>query len=157
MFRWRGPVPWPAFRTPLSTNSRTTSAASFSRAARPEPTMTGTPVGRRILALANRCAPGLTLVAILALWEIACRVFDIPTFLLPSPSLIVTGALDQSWSTWAGHIWATVRVALMGYAMAIVISIPLAVMLATSAFLARTLYPLIVGIHSIPTVALTTI
>jgi NitT/TauT family transport system permease protein len=112
------------------------------------------PFRRRVVALLDRYAPGIAFVALIALWEIGCRVFRVPTFLLPSPSLIVAGAFEQSPAVWFGHIWATVRVALMGYAAAILISVPLAVALASSRLLSRTLYPLIVIVHSTPIVAI---
>jgi NitT/TauT family transport system permease protein len=112
------------------------------------------PLRRRIVALLDRYAPGIAFVALIALWEIGCRVFRVPTFLLPSPSLIVAGAFEQSPTVWLGHIWATVRVALMGYAAAILLSVPLAVALASSRLLSRTLYPLIVIVHSTPIVAI---
>jgi NitT/TauT family transport system permease protein len=133
-------------------NSPTTSAANSSAAVPPE-APAGKGLAKRALALANRFSAAIAFFVIIVGWEAACRVLMIPTFILPSPSLIVSGALDQAWSTWAGHIWATVRVALMGYALAIIVSIPLAVMLATSPFLERALYPLIIGIHSMPIVA----
>jgi NitT/TauT family transport system permease protein len=112
------------------------------------------PLRRRVVALLDRYAPGIAFVALIALWEIGCRVFRVPTFLLPSPSLIVAGAFEQSPTVWLGHIWATVRVALMGYAAAILLSVPLAVALASSRLLSRTLYPLIVIVHSTPIVAI---
>ena len=110
-------------------------------------------MSRRPVRLANRFAPTLTFIFVLAIWELGCRVFRVPTFLLPPPSLIVRGAFEQPASIWAGHVWATVRVAVMGYAAAIAISIPMAIALASSRALSRTLYPLIVVVHSMPIVA----
>jgi NitT/TauT family transport system permease protein len=109
---------------------------------------------RRVSALINRFSPALAFIGLLLVWEIGCRVFKVPAFLLPSPSMIVVGAQEQSLAIWGTHLWATLRVALMGYAMAIVISIPLAMMLASSKTLARTVYPLIVIVHSTPIVAI---
>jgi NitT/TauT family transport system permease protein len=62
--------------------------------------------------------------------------------------------MEQSFSIWAVNAWATLRVALMGYAAAIVFSIPIAVMLASSKVLSRTFYPMIVVVHSTPIVAI---
>jgi NitT/TauT family transport system permease protein len=53
-----------------------------------------------------------------------------------------------------GHIWATLRVALMGYLLAIAISVPLAVALASSRLLSRTLYPILIVVQSTPIVAI---
>jgi NitT/TauT family transport system permease protein len=77
----------------------------------------------------------------------------VPSFLLPAPSAIVTALLATPLPVWAGHVWATLRVALMGYALAIVVAVPLAIGLATSRFLSRTLYPILVVVQSTPIVA----
>ena len=106
------------------------------------------------LAMANRFAPAIAFVGLIAVWEAGCRLFNVPTFLLPSPSLILAGAQEQSIAIWTTHLWATIRVALMGYAAAVCISIPMAIALASSRTLARTLYPMIVVVHSTPIVAI---
>jgi len=115
------------------------------------------PEGRRgrplLLKLAASAAPALTMVVILIVWETACRLFALPEFLLPAPSAIAKAGFTMSAGEWAGHIVATVRVALLGYACSIAISLPLAVALAMSPMLSRTVYPILVVIHSTPIVA----
>lgn len=101
----------------------------------------------------DRLAPSLAFLALIAIWEVSCRFFAIPSFLLPSPSAIVISAFELPLSVWLGHIWATLRVALMGYIAAIIVSIPLAVALVNSRFLSRTLYPILVIVQSTPIVA----
>ena len=101
----------------------------------------------------DRLAPAAAFVGLIVIWEGACRLFAIPSFLLPSPSAIVQAGLEVSATQWLGHISATLRVALMGYAAAIAISIPLAVALVNSRFLSRTLYPILVIVQSTPIVA----
>jgi NitT/TauT family transport system permease protein len=139
--------------------SPTTSAAGFSPATPPDGAVKRAPgaanaLGRRVARFANRFAPGLAFVGLLVVWEAGCRIFKVPTFLLPSPSLIVQGMFQQPLPIWLGHIWATLRVSLMGYCAAILVSIPLAVALASSRLLTRTLYPMIVVVHSMPIVAI---
>lgn len=107
----------------------------------------------RLAPWMDRFAPALAFLALIAIWEASCRFFAIPSFLLPSPSAIVTSAFELPLSVWLGHIWATLRVALMGYVAAIVVSIPLAVALVNSRFLSRTLYPILVIVQSTPIVA----
>jgi NitT/TauT family transport system permease protein len=123
---------------------QTISVASSSPAPRPD---------RRILAALDRFAPALTFIALIAAWEASCRLFVIPSYLLPAPSAIAATAGDLELKVWLGHVWATLRVALMGYVAAILVSIPLAVGLATSRFLSRTLYPILVVVQSTPIVA----
>jgi NitT/TauT family transport system permease protein len=101
----------------------------------------------------DRLAPAAAFVGLVVILEGACRLFAIPSFLLPSPSAIVRAGLEVSATQWLGHISATLRVALMGYAAAIAISIPLAVALVNSRFLSRTLYPILVIVQSTPIVA----
>jgi NitT/TauT family transport system permease protein len=98
-------------------------------------------------------APGITMLAILLLWEVGCRVFKVPEFLLPAPSTIWKALFSMSLKEWGGHITGTLSVALIGYACSILISIPLGIALALSPLLSRTIYPLLVVVHSTPIVA----
>ncbi|HLG79484.1 MAG TPA: ABC transporter permease [Bradyrhizobium sp.] len=107
----------------------------------------------RLVILLDRFAPPLAFIALILVWEGAARLFAIPSFLLPAPSAILQAMLATPLPVWLGHIWATLRVALMGYALAIFVSIPLAVGLASSRLLSRTLYPMLVVVQSTPIVA----
>lgn len=97
--------------------------------------------------------PMLTLLALLALWEISCRLAEIPSYLLPSPSAIGQAFLEVEPSRWAEHLWSTLYIALLGFGASIVISIPLAICLVQSQYLRKTLYPALVVIQSTPIVA----
>jgi NitT/TauT family transport system permease protein len=106
-----------------------------------------------MLSLADRFAPSLALILVVALWELACRFLNVPAYLLPSPSQIVMALGDVSARTWLENIWATLRVVLMGFAISFAISIPLAIMIVKSRLLLRTVSPLLVIIQSTPIVA----
>jgi len=97
--------------------------------------------------------PGLTFLAVLLIWEFGTRVFQVPTYVLPAPSRIATGFDAVDPSRWFQHVWATLRVALLGFGVAFMISLPIAIGLAKSRFLSRALYPLLVVIQSVPVVA----
>lgn len=97
--------------------------------------------------------PLATFATLLILWELSVWVFSIPTFLLPSPTRILEGYGAIEPSRWAEHLWATLRVALVGYAVAIAISLPIAIGLAKSRLLSKAFYPLLVVIQSVPVVA----
>lgn len=101
----------------------------------------------------DRFAAPLTFLALFAAWEAGCILFDVPNFLLPRPSEIVEAGFAVDASIWFKHVWSTVRVAGMGYAAAILIGVPLAVALAMSKVMARTLYPVLVVVQSTPVVA----
>lgn len=107
----------------------------------------------RLGALLDRCAPVLAFATVLLVWETCCRFFAIPSFLLPAPSRILVDGLSVPLPLWLGHVWATFRVAMMGYLLAIAVAIPLAVGLASSRLMSRTLYPMLIVIQSTPIVA----
>jgi len=105
-------------------------------------------------SLLRRHAALLSFFVVLALWELACRLFKLPAFVLPAPSAIAAAAADLGSARWAEHAVATLQVALAGYAMAIAVGIPLAIALTSSPLLARILLPWLVVIQSTPIVAI---
>lgn len=131
-----------------------TSAISSSTVKRHDAMQRCTPIARlkHVLALPG-IATASALVGAVILWEAAARLLSIPTYLLPPPSAILGSFSSIGFVRWVGHIAATLRVALIGYAMSIVIAIPLAVVMMRSPFLSRTLYPLLVVVQSTPVVA----
>lgn len=143
--------------------SQTISAASSSPASSPEARPRGAPARATVRPLragagwlfwADRLTPAAAFVVLICVWEAACRFLAIPPYLLPAPSAIVVAGLKIPVTQWLDNITATLRVALMGYVVAIVISIPLAMALVSSRFLSRTLYPIIVIVQSTPIVAI---
>ncbi|HEY4251567.1 MAG TPA: ABC transporter permease [Roseomonas sp.] len=95
----------------------------------------------------------LTTIACFALWEGACRGFAIPEFLLPAPSAIAV-AIAGAWPAVLNHTLATLGTVLLGFAASILVSLPLAMAIASSTTIAAALYPLLVVTQSIPKVAL---
>ena len=108
---------------------------------------------KTIMSFLDRFAPVLAVIGVLALWQAGTWLFAVPSFLLPSPTRIVAAGFGVDPAVWIGHVWATLRVAVMGYVLAIVVAIPLAIGLAMSRLLSRTLYPMLVVIQSTPIVA----
>lgn len=92
-------------------------------------------------------------VAVLALWEIACRVFAIPSFVLPAPSAIVSAVVHMSPARWAEHAAATLSVAVAGYLLSIAVALPMAIGIVNSRLLSRLVMPWLVVIQSTPIVA----
>ena len=97
--------------------------------------------------------PLLTFAALLILWEVSARVFAIPSYILPAPTRVLQGFSAVEAGRWVEHVWATLRVALTGFAVAIAVSLPIAVGLAKSKLMSRALYPILVVIQSVPVVA----
>lgn len=95
----------------------------------------------------------VSLAGVILLWELTVRLLNIPSFLLPAPSSIFNSFSAIGLGRWSGHLWATLRVAMMGYGLSIIIAIPLAIVMMRSPLLSKTLYPLLVVIQSTPVVA----
>ena len=102
-----------------------------------------------MLARFNRSLPTLFLIGLLVFWELAVRILAVPDFLLPSPSSIVDKIFEiPDRLMW--HAWATLREVLIGFGIAAVGGIFIAVVIAHSRALSRTLYPVVV----VPTIAI---
>jgi NitT/TauT family transport system permease protein len=97
--------------------------------------------------------PALAIAALLGGWEVACRAARIPVWLLPAPSAIVR----ETWK-WADripmHAGVTLYETLGGFALSVLVGVPIAVGIVYSPFLRRVLYPLIVVLNSVPKIAL---
>ncbi|WP_229721775.1 ABC transporter permease [Marinobacterium nitratireducens] len=106
-----------------------------------------------VALLLSRQAPLLTLLSFLLAWEFGCRLGAVPEYLLPAPSVILAAFTDVEAVRWLGHLWSTLRVALLGFLISIAVSLPLAVGMVRSRYLSRTLYPALVVIQSTPIVA----
>ncbi|MFT4173467.1 MAG: ABC transporter permease [Rhodocyclaceae bacterium] len=105
-------------------------------------------------ALLDRFAPVLAFVLVLLLWEVGCRLFKVPVFVLPPPSAILVATTELGIGRWAEHVFATLNVAIVGYILAILLALPLAIAITGSRFLSRTLLPWLIVIQSTPIVAI---
>jgi NitT/TauT family transport system permease protein len=102
---------------------------------------------------ADSLLPLLTFVALVGLWWLATIVFDWETFIVPAPP-DVADALWENRELLPGEFWTTLAETLQGFALAIVVAIPLAVGIAYSRTLERTIYPVILTINAVPKVAI---
>jgi putative hydroxymethylpyrimidine transport system permease protein len=91
---------------------------------------------------------------LLGLWELLVRAAHVPEYLLPAPSQIVV-ALKDDWSSILGPAtWVTLREVLIGFLIAAVAGIGLAIVLHLFGPLRRAIYPLLIGSQTIPIVVL---
>ena len=94
-----------------------------------------------------------TLIALVVLWELLIRRFQIPSWLLPAPSLIAQSMMEWR-SELVGHSLVTLYETLVGFGLAIAISLPLAVAVVYSPLLQNTIYPILLALQSMPKVAI---
>lgn len=91
-------------------------------------------------------------IGFLLFWEFAVKVFKIPRYILPSLSSIIQELikhLDIIWEYTLVTGWETI----VGYTIAVVIGVPLAMMVGFSKFLRQTLYPTAVALEMVPKIA----
>ena len=107
--------------------------------------------GRRIAldVLGPLATFGLLLVA----WHAATRIFDWPVWLVPGP-LDVAQALWDFRDLLPHQFWVTLLETLAGFGLALAIGVPLAVAIAYSRLLERTIYPLLLALNAVPKIAI---
>jgi NitT/TauT family transport system permease protein len=94
-----------------------------------------------------------TLVILLVVWEIAVRWFEVPVYILPSPTRIAEEFVKY-WPRLLVNAGYTLTEVLIGFAFAIAVGVPLAILVTYSRLAERAVYPLIVATQSIPKVAI---
>jgi len=110
--------------------------------------------GKRIWRASREVVvPAATVLVLLALWELAVRVFSIPPFLLPSPGRIYE-ELAKSAQHLPINVAATLLTAVSGFLLSVLIAIPLGILIASWPALSRAIYPLLLIIQSTPIVAI---
>lgn len=100
----------------------------------------------------NILAPLLFTLALLVLWEIACRVFSLPATVLPAP-LAIAKAMVQYWpAIWQNGL-QTLMTTLLGFGLAIVFGLALGIGIGWSKLIYGALYPVMIAFNAIPKVA----
>jgi len=102
--------------------------------------------------LSRYAVPGATLAGALGVWELASRVLRIPKFVMPAPSEIAAEAWEWRYR-FIEHSWVTLFETLGGFALSIVVAVPLATLIVYSPWMRRALYPLIVLLQAVPKIA----
>ena len=97
--------------------------------------------------------PWLALVALLAVWEIACLAFDIPEILLPRPTKVFV-VFWQRLDILLAFCWDTLWTSLLGFLIAIAGGMLLGLAIGASPFVYSGLYPLLIAFNAVPKVAL---
>jgi ABC-type nitrate/sulfonate/bicarbonate transport system permease component len=97
--------------------------------------------------------PLLLLASIVAFWELASYWFNIPDYLLPPPSRIVSVTIVR-YATLLRHLRITLEEVFLGFVVGFVVGYGLALIMFFSNTLRRALNPIIVISQTIPVVAL---
>ena len=85
-------------------------------------------------------APTILVLALLAGWEIACRVLAVPTYVLPPPSAVAVAAIDNA-PVLLASAWNTLAMALIALVTASIVACGLALLVAPSLLLESAVRP----------------
>jgi NitT/TauT family transport system permease protein len=99
----------------------------------------------------NLLLPVLSGAGGLLLWELAVHAFDLPSYLLPAPSEVAM-VMVEKWRLLADQLQYTAFAAVVGFAIALVISIVLGALIAASPAVERVIYVWLVVFHAVPKV-----
>src|SRR5216684_1809156 len=106
--------------------------------------------GRKIADVAPPLVVG---VLFLAGWEACCRVFGVPSYLVPTPSLIATTFVADAPSL-LHALWVTLRVTLIALAFAVTIGTAIAFLFVQSPIIERSFFPYAIILQVTPIVAI---
>jgi NitT/TauT family transport system permease protein len=96
--------------------------------------------------------PVLAGAALLAIWEFGTRALQVPVYLFPPPSSILVAAVDN-WQLLLRESWITSIEILAGYAVSILVGIPLALAIFQWPIFSKSVYPLLISSQAMPKVA----
>lgn len=102
-------------------------------------------IGRMLLPLG-------VVVGLIALWQLICSLFRIPTYIIPSP-VEVWGSLTANWPMLLQNTWPTLIESVLGFLLGNLVAILLAVLFVHWKLAERALMPVAVFIRTIPIVA----
>src|SRR5258708_33982030 len=103
--------------------------------------------------IADLLPPLVVGILFLVGWEACCWIFRIPSYLVPSPSLIAKTFVADAPSL-LHALWVTLRVTLIALALSIGIGTPIAFLFVQSPIISRSCFPVAIILQVTPIVAI---
>jgi len=97
--------------------------------------------------------PFVLLAAIGGFWEAAVRIWHIPSYILPSPSRIIL-VIGERWNLLLANSVVTLAEVTMGFVVALIGGVALALAIHSSRIVERTTLPLVIASQTIPVFAI---
>ena len=109
---------------------------------------------RRLSARPQRVlVPFAAGLAVLVVWQWLVTAFEVETYILPRPSLIAETLWEHRAELWEATVVTTVEV-LLGFGLAVVVSVPVAMLIVSFRWFDRLIYPFLVLLQTVPKIAL---
>jgi NitT/TauT family transport system permease protein len=93
------------------------------------------------------------MVGLLVLWQVAAALFALPPYLLPAPTAILQSMVSNAAVLIKQSLGTTIEI-LLGFALSVVVGVPLAMAIYLWRPFARTVYPLLISSQAVPKVAI---
>lgn len=108
----------------------------------------------RLMEVVHRRLPVLlTTVGLLLIWQVGVTVFNVPTFMAPSPTAIAVAMYENAGTLWR-NVQPTMLEASLGFIFGNLFAILLAIWFVHSPTAERAVYPIAVFVKAIPIIAL---
>lgn len=98
-------------------------------------------------------SPTITAMLMLVVWEFAVRLFDVAEYILPSPSRVAVELWEERVSLWSNAL-ITGQEILIGFGLAVIFSLPAAMIITSFPWIEKAFYPLLVLSQTIPKTAI---
>ena len=129
-------------------------AQSSAASSRPSDGSPGGAVGRRLPSQLPSLLPSLLIiVAIIFVWEVCVRLFEVQKWLLPAPSDIAVTLYADAPLLWR-HTLATLMEIVVGFGLSLACGVALAAAIGLSRTLERAIYPFVIASQTIPIIVI---
>ena len=97
--------------------------------------------------------PAIWIGGSLIAWELACRIGQVPIFVLPKPSEVLARILVD-WRILASQAWASALYIFLGFLLGAVPAVVLGLFMARLRWVEKAIYPLIIFIQTTPQISI---
>lgn len=94
-----------------------------------------------------------TFVGFLLLWQLVCMIFNIPSYLLPTPTDIIARMIQDS-DVLLRHSGVTLFEILAGFGLSVLFGIPAAVIIVYSKYFSQSVFPLLIALQCVPMISI---
>jgi len=95
----------------------------------------------------------LIAIVLLCVWELACRAFNVPDFILPTPSQILKASVFQA-AILLPNAGTTALEILIGILISLMVSVPLSIAMFAHSSIENALAPFLVASQAVPVFAI---
>lgn len=98
-------------------------------------------------------APALVVAALIGIWQLVVRAFDVAEYVLPAPTAIAR-SVGANVDILLPNLRVTAEEMLIGFGLATVVGIALGTLIALSSVFRRSVFPLVIASQTIPVIAI---